>query len=55
MKKLTAREALALVRKDHIGFAQLWFTDVLGFLKGVTIPIAQLPRALEDGMEPPGA
>jgi glutamine synthetase len=50
MKKLTAREVLALVRKDHIGFAQLWFTDVLGFLKGVTIPIAQLPRALEDGM-----
>ena len=50
MKALTAREVLALVRKDRIGFAQLWFTDVLGFLKGVTIPVAQLPRALEDGM-----
>jgi glutamine synthetase len=50
MKAPTARDVLALVRKDHIGFAQLWFTDVLGFLKGVTIPIAQLPRALEDGM-----
>jgi len=50
MKALTARDVLALVKKDHIGFAQLWFTDVLGFLKGVTIPIAQLPRALEGGM-----
>jgi glutamine synthetase len=50
MKAPTARDVLALVRKDHIGFAQLWFTDVLGFLKGVTIPIAQLPRALEGGM-----
>jgi glutamine synthetase len=28
----------------------LWFTDVLGFLKGVTIPVAQLQRALEGGM-----
>jgi glutamine synthetase len=50
MKALTAREVVSLVRKDRIGFVQLWFTDVLGFLKGVTIPVAQLPRALEDGM-----
>ena len=50
MKALTAREVISLVRKDRIGFVQLWFTDVLGFLKGVTIPVAQLPRALEDGM-----
>ncbi len=50
MKALTAREVLALVRKDRIRFVQLWFTDVLGFLKGVTIPVAQLPRALEGGM-----
>jgi len=50
MKVLTARDVLALVRKDRIRFAQLWFTDVLGFLKGVTIPVGQLPRALEGGM-----
>ena len=50
MKAPTARDVLALVRKDRIRFAQLWFTDVLGFLKGVTIPVAQLPRALEGGM-----
>jgi glutamine synthetase len=50
MKALTAREVMALVRKDRIRFAQLWFTDVLGFLKGVTIPVAQLPHALESGM-----
>jgi len=50
MKAPTAREVLALVRKDRIRFAQLWFTDVLGFLKGVTIPVGQLPRALESGM-----
>ncbi len=50
MKALTARDVLALVRKDRIRFVQLWFTDVLGFLKGVTIPVGQLTRALEGGM-----
>ncbi len=50
MKTLTDREVISLVRKDRIRFVQLWFTDVLGFLKGVTIPVAQLSRALEDGM-----
>jgi glutamine synthetase len=50
MKAPTAREVLALVRRDRIGFAQLWFTDVLGFLKGITIPVTQLPHALESGM-----
>ena len=50
MKAPTARDVLAFVRKDRIRFAQLWFTDVLGFLKGVTIPVAQLQHALESGM-----
>jgi len=50
MKAPTAREVVSLVRKDRIRFVQLWFTDVLGFLKGVTIPVAQLQRAFEDGM-----
>ena len=50
MNKLTSREVLSQVRKDRIRFIQLWFTDVLGFLKGVTVPVAQLPRAFDDGM-----
>jgi glutamine synthetase len=50
MKAPTAREVISMVRKGRIRFAQLWFTDVLGFLKGVTIPVAQLDHALESGM-----
>ena len=50
MKALSVREVISRVSKDRIRFVQLWFTDVLGFLKGVTIPVGQLARALEDGM-----
>src|SRR5512138_263722 len=50
MNKMTSREVLSLVRKDRVRFVQLWFTDVLGFLKGVTIPVAQLGHAFDHGM-----
>uniref|UniRef100_A0A7C4GHY4 Glutamine synthetase n=1 Tax=candidate division WOR-3 bacterium TaxID=2052148 RepID=A0A7C4GHY4_UNCW3 len=44
------RRVLARVAKDRIRFVQLWFADVLGFLKGVTVPAVELPRVFEDGM-----
>jgi glutamine synthetase len=33
-----------------VRFVRLWFVDVLGLLKSVAIPVAQLERALEDGV-----
>jgi glutamine synthetase len=50
MPKKTKSEILKLVKKHNVRYIRLWFTDVLGFLKGFTITINELPRALEDGM-----
>jgi len=50
MPKKTKAEILKLVKKSNVRYIRLWFTDVLGFLKGFTITINELPRALEDGM-----
>ena len=50
MSKKTKSEILKLVKRHKVRYIRLWFTDVLGFLKGFTITINELPRALGDGM-----
>jgi len=50
VSKKTKSEILKLVKKHKVRYVRLWFTDVLGFLKGFTITINELSRALEDGM-----
>jgi glutamine synthetase len=50
MGSVTKADIMKLVKKHKIRYIRLWFTDVLGFLKGFTITINELPRALEDGM-----
>ena len=47
-----ADDALALIEKakaDGIRFIQLQFTDVLGIVKAVTIPIHQLAGSVQHG------
>jgi len=46
----TNSDITKLVRKNKVRYIRLWFTDVLGFLKGFTITVDELPRALGDGM-----
>lgn len=46
----TSKDVLKLVKERKVKSIRLWFTDVLGFLKGFTITVNELPRALEDGM-----
>lgn len=37
--------------KEHeVKFVRLWFTDILGLLKSVAIPVEQLEEALEEGV-----
>ncbi|MDI6839795.1 MAG: glutamine synthetase family protein [bacterium] len=43
------KEILKLAQAKKIKFIQLWFTDIIGNLKSVTIPVTQLDSALEDG------
>src|SRR5210317_1683964 len=42
-------EILEQVKKDNVKFVQLQFTDLLGIVKSITIPVEHLPGSLEDG------
>jgi len=48
--KKTRADILKRVKEDKIKFIRLWFTDVLGFLKGFTITVDELAGALDEGM-----
>jgi len=50
MKVKTKAEVIKITKERKIRYIRLWFTDVLGFLKGFTITVDELPRALSDGM-----
>ncbi|MBU3958701.1 MAG: glutamine synthetase family protein, partial [Candidatus Omnitrophica bacterium] len=50
MKPKTKSDVMKLVKEYKVRYIRLWFTDVLGFLKGFTITVDELPRALGDGM-----
>jgi glutamine synthetase len=50
MKSKTKQDVLKIVKEEKINFIRLWFTDVLGFLKGFAITAHELEGALEEGM-----
>ncbi len=50
MAKRTKQEILKLAKERKVKFIRLWFTDVLGFLKGFAITADELEGALEEGM-----
>jgi glutamine synthetase len=61
MRANAGREAVSFTTPDAsyvlrtatergVRFVRLWFVDVLGLLKSVAIPVAQLERALEEGV-----
>ncbi|MDY6836125.1 MAG: glutamine synthetase family protein [Chloroflexota bacterium] len=51
VKKQESKEYVLKAAKEHdVKFIRLWFTDVLGFLKGFAITIEELETALEEGM-----
>ncbi|MBU1853657.1 MAG: type I glutamate--ammonia ligase [Candidatus Omnitrophica bacterium] len=50
MKIRTRKDVLKLAKKHRIRFIKLWFTDVLGFQKGISITVRELDKALSDGM-----
>lgn len=47
---MDAKDLLKRVREDHVKFISLQFTDVVGTVKSVDIPVQQLPEALENGI-----
>ncbi|MGQ9709645.1 MAG: glutamine synthetase family protein [Anaerolineae bacterium] len=47
---MTREELIARVQEDGVRFISLQFTDILGTVKSVTIPVTQLEEALENGV-----
>jgi glutamine synthetase len=45
-----AEYALSTAKTRGVRFVRLWFVDVLGLLKSVAVPVAQLENALLDGI-----
>ncbi|MFC1624010.1 glutamine synthetase family protein [Candidatus Omnitrophota bacterium] len=50
MPAKTKKDVLNLATKHQIKFIKLWFTDVLGFQKGISITRRELEKALGEGM-----
>lgn len=47
---MTPEDVLKLVEEDNISIVRLWFTDILGQVRGFAITPRELPVALEAGM-----
>jgi glutamine synthetase len=50
MTSEASRKVLRTIKKNEVRFIQLWFTDILGQLKSITLTASQLPSALEEGI-----
>jgi len=46
----TKREVMKIVKERNVSFIQIWFTDILGILKGFAITPSELESALTEGM-----
>jgi glutamine synthetase len=47
---LSVKEVLSRVKEDKVKFVSLQFTDVIGTVKSVDMPVSQLEGALENGI-----
>ena len=45
----TKESILATVEENGVRFVDLWFTDITGMVKSVTVPASKLPDVLDDG------
>ena len=50
MGKYTKEDILRLAKEQEVSFIRLQFTDILGTIKNVEIPLSQLPKALDNKM-----
>ena len=47
---MTAQDVLRMARSERVKFIHLQFTDVVGVVKGITIPSHELETALTTGV-----
>lgn len=50
MGKYSKEDIINLAREENVKFIRLQFTDILGTIKNVEIPVSQLPKALDNKM-----
>ncbi|KKB38874.1 type I glutamate--ammonia ligase [Bacillus thermotolerans] len=50
MGKYTKEDIMNLAREENVKFIRLQFTDILGTIKNVEIPVSQLQKALDNEM-----
>lgn len=50
MAKYTKEDIIRLVKEENVKFIRLQFTDILGTIKNVEIPVSQLEKALNNKM-----
>ncbi|MFN3698869.1 MAG: glutamine synthetase beta-grasp domain-containing protein, partial [Dictyoglomus sp.] len=44
------KDILNFVKEENVQFIEIWFSDILGFLKSFTITPRELPKAFEEGL-----
>ena len=49
-KQWTTEDILRFAKEEKVGYIRLQFTDLLGIIKNVEIPVSQLPKALDNKM-----
>jgi glutamine synthetase len=49
-EKLTKEKILQIIQEENVRFIRLQFTDILGTIKNVEIPLSQLDKALDNKM-----
>lgn len=50
MRNYTKDDIRRFVKEEHVNFIRLQFTDILGIIKNVEIPVSQLEKALDNKM-----
>ncbi len=47
---MTKQQVLALAKEQKVEFINVLFTDILGLMKGITIPVSKLPDAIDSNV-----
>lgn len=50
MAKFTREDIIRFANEENVRFLRLQFTDILGTIKNVEIPVSQLEKALDNEM-----
>jgi glutamine synthetase len=50
MSKYSREDIVSLVKENNVKYIRLQFTDILGTIKNVEIPVSQLDKALDNKM-----